>query len=76
MLPRLTRFQPRGNELVNWAVFITFNVGLLMRVVFEPLHFNGPTPALGLLLTVSGWLQVVAGALFVVNAWRRVRTMR
>ena len=76
MLPRLTRFQPRGNELVNWTVFITFNVGLLMRVVFEPLHFDGPMPALGLLLTVSGWLQVAAGALFVVNAWRRVRTMR
>jgi len=76
MLPRLTRFQPRGNELVNWTVFITFNVGLLMRIAFEPLHFDGPTPALGLLLAASGWLQVVAGALFVVNAWRRVRTMR
>ena len=76
MLPRLTRFEPRGNELVNWAVFITFNVGLLMRAVFEPLHFSEPTPTWGLLLTVSGWLQVVAGVLFVVNAWRRVRTMR
>jgi cbb3-type cytochrome oxidase subunit 1 len=76
MLPRLSKFEPRGNELINWLVFITFNVGLLMRVVFEPLHFNQPTPTLGLLLTLSGWLQVVAGVFFVVNAWRRVRTMQ
>jgi heme/copper-type cytochrome/quinol oxidase subunit 1 len=76
MLPRLTKYEPRGNELVNWLVFITFNLGLLMRIVFEPLHFDGPTPTLGLLLTISGWLQVTAGILFVINAWRRVRTMQ
>jgi len=76
MLPRLTRFEPRGNELVNWAVFVTFNAGLLMRVVFEPLHLNQPSPAFGLLLFTSGWLQVAAGVLFVANTWRRVRAMR
>ena len=76
MLPRLSKFEPRGNELVNWLVFITFNAGLLMRVAFEPLHLSKPTPTLGLLLAISGWLQAIAGVFFVVNAWRRVRTMQ
>lgn len=76
MLPRLTRAAPRGNELVNWSVFLTLNAGLLLRAVFEPLSLNRPTPTLGLLLAISGWLQVIAGALFVSNAWRRVRTMQ
>ena len=76
MLPRLTRFEPRGKQAVNWLVFITFNAGLLMRVLFEPMHLNRPTPTLGLLLTISAWLQALTAVLFVVNAWRRVRTMQ
>lgn len=76
MLPRLSKYEPRGNELVNWLVFITLNLGLLMRVVVEPMHLNKASTSLAILLTISGWLQVIAGLLFVANNWRRVRSMQ
>jgi hypothetical protein len=76
MLPRLTRTLPRGNQTINWSVLVTLNVGLLMRVVLEPLYLHQPRPALGLLLAISGWLQAIAGVLFVINAWQRVRAIK
>ncbi len=78
MLPSYTRQQPRHNETLNWAVYGTLNIGLLLRAVAEPLRaIQGGNAALwGWMLVVSAILQWLAALGFVVNAWPRVRGPR
>jgi len=75
MFPRFTREHPRGHEGLAWLTFLTLNAGLLLRGLAEPWltlgHRGWAGPALGL----SAVLQVVAGFLFVVNTWCRVRPL-
>ena len=37
MFPIITRAQPQGNERLGWFSYILLNVGLLLRVIGEPL---------------------------------------
>lgn len=73
MFPKYTRDMPRGNDRLSWAVFVTLNSGLALRVVFEPLAAFNPGGDFGLLLTVSAALQLAAGWMFVLNTWGRVK---
>lgn len=73
MFPIITRARPRGNEQLAWASYILLNVGLLLRVIGEPLVSTRPEAGLGWLLAVSALLQWLAAALFVVLAWPRVK---
>ncbi|MCG8351687.1 MAG: hypothetical protein MI924_28295 [Chloroflexales bacterium] len=71
MFPPLSRERPRGDERLGWFTYITLNVGLLLRVVFEPLHTW--TGSWGWTLAVSALLQVLAVGAFVVAIWPRVK---
>ncbi len=73
MFPIVTRARPRGNEQVGWAVYILLNVGLLLRVLSEPLNAMEPRSAWGWVLVVSAVFQWLASVLFVYNAWPRVK---
>jgi hypothetical protein len=73
MFPIITRAQPRGNERLAVAGYILLNVGLLLRVVGEPLVRAAPTGGTGWLLAVSAVLQWLAAVLFVILAWPRVK---
>ena len=73
MLPKYSMEKPRGNETLSWAVYILLNVGLLVRALSEPLNYRFPGTTWGWLLVFSAVLQWLAGLLFVVNAWRRVK---
>lgn len=73
MFPIITRAQPRGNEQLGWAGFICLNVGLLLRVIGEPLVAVRPDSGLGWLLVVSALLQWLGIVLFVFLAWPRVK---
>lgn len=73
MFPIITRARPRGNEQLAWASYILLNVGLLLRVIGEPLVSTRPEAGLGWLLAVSALLQWLAAVLFVVLAWPRVK---
>lgn len=72
MFPKYSREQPRGNETLAWAVYLLLNLGLVLRVVAEPLNaqYGG---AWGWLLVVSAILQWLAGMGFVANTWQRVK---
>ncbi len=76
MLPTLSKEHPRGYDTLNWAVYGLLNAGLLLRAVAEPLLAYGRTPVLGTLLVLSALAQWLAGVIFVVNAWGRVRGPR
>jgi hypothetical protein len=72
MFPKYSREQPRGRESLGWAVYILLNAGLLLRAAAEPLN-TGNGGLWGWALFASALLQWLAGLLFVVNAWPRVK---
>ncbi|MBN8620956.1 MAG: hypothetical protein J0L63_18735 [Anaerolineae bacterium] len=73
MFPKFTRELPRGNPLAGWATFGLLNIGLIVRVVAEPLVTIKPEWNLGWLLVVSALCQLAAVWLFVVNTWPRIK---
>ncbi len=73
MFPKLTRDQPGGREWLGRATYILLNVGLVMRVVSEPVMTLQSQPALGWALAASAVLQWLAGMGFVINTWGRVK---
>ncbi|HMN29619.1 MAG TPA: hypothetical protein PKE45_15830, partial [Caldilineaceae bacterium] len=73
MFPTYSREQPRGHEGVAWTVYWLLNVGLILRVVGEPLTAVQPESGWRWLLPISALAQWLAGAAFVLNTWPRVR---
>jgi hypothetical protein len=71
MFPKFSREKPRGSEALGWGTFILINAGLILRVIGE---ISGPSgPGWGWMLVFSAVLQLLAGLLFVVNTWPRVK---
>jgi heme/copper-type cytochrome/quinol oxidase subunit 1 len=73
MFPKFTKERPRGSEILGWATFILLNVGLILRIISEPRVTMRSKPDLGWVLAASAVLQTVAGWLFVINTWSRVK---
>ena len=73
MFPIITRERPRGNERLGWACFILLNVGLLLRVIGEPLVSTQPEAVFGWLLALSAFMQWLAAVIFVILAWPRIK---
>jgi heme/copper-type cytochrome/quinol oxidase subunit 1 len=73
MFPIITRARPRGDERLGWASYLLLNVGLLLRVLGEPLVAMQPQAWFGWLLALSALLQWLAALLFVVLAWPRIK---
>ncbi len=73
MFPKFSQEQPRGNERLAWATYILLNLGLLLRVVGEPLDSLYTGMGWGILLAVSAVLQWLGGLLILGNLWRRVK---
>jgi hypothetical protein len=76
MFPVLSREQPRGPAWMGWATYAGLNLGLLLRVLAEPLHTLAPSPWTGALLVISAALQVAAIWIFVLAIWPRVKAPR
>jgi cbb3-type cytochrome oxidase subunit 1 len=73
MFPRYSKEKPRGGEGLAVATFVLLNIGLVLRAVGEPIHSLRPAPAWGGVVALSAILQWVAGMLFVINTWARVK---
>lgn len=73
MFPKYSKESPRGNERLSWGVFILINVGLVLRIIAEPLVSTQPGSSIGWLLVVSALCQLLAGWGFVFNIWTRVK---
>ena len=73
MFPKFSTERPRGNEALAWGVFFFINIGLVLRVVSEPLNTVSPSTSWGWLLAISALLQWLAGLGFVINTWARVK---
>ncbi len=73
MFPIITRANPRGDAWVGWTTFALLNVGLLLRVVAEPINNARPYGIWGWLLAIAALLQWGAALFFVMLAWPRVK---
>ncbi len=73
MFPKQSVERPRGNETLGWWTYALLNVGLLLRVFAEPANSLHPGPLSGWTLVLSASIQFLAGLLFVVNSWGRVK---
>ena len=73
MFPKYSTEKARGSETLGWWTYILLNVGLLLRVVAEPVQSMNPNPVTGWMLVVSAVIQFFAGLTFVANSWKRVR---
>ncbi|HYL55594.1 MAG TPA: hypothetical protein VEU73_08475 [Gemmatimonadales bacterium] len=73
MFPKSLKDAPRGSDSLAIASYVCLNVGLLLRVLGEPVHTLHPTAGLGWTLVLSALLQWLGGMAFVVNTWARVK---
>jgi cbb3-type cytochrome oxidase subunit 1 len=73
MFPKYSREKPRGSESLGWSAFWLLNIGLVLRVIAEPAQALNPAPTWGWLLAVSAVLQWLAGMVFVINTWGRIK---
>ena len=73
MFPRFSKEKPRGSEGLAWATYGLINVGLILRVIGEPVGALQPQAGLGWLLALSAILQWLGGMVFVFNTWGRVK---
>lgn len=73
MFPKYSREQPHGSERLWLATYWLLNIGLVLRLLSEPLLTTYAHPTWGWLLALSAVLQWLAGVVFVVNTWGRVK---
>jgi hypothetical protein len=73
MFPRFSKERPRGSVRLAWATYSLINVGLILRVIGEPVNALQPQAGLGWLLALSAILQWLGGMAFVLNTWGRVK---
>lgn len=73
MFPKYSADRPRRSETLGWWTYGLLNVGLLLRVIAEPIESVQPNGLSGWTLVLSAAIQFVAGLLFVVNSWGRVK---
>lgn len=73
MFPKFAPDAPRGNNALAVATFVLLNLGLVMRVVFEPVHAWRPQFVPGWPLVVAAIAQLLAGVGFAASTWPRVK---
>ena len=73
MFPKYSKDNPHGHEGLWQATFWLFNIGLLLRIIGEPLHLLRPEALWAWLTALSAVSQGLAGLFFVANTWGRVK---
>jgi hypothetical protein len=73
MFPKYSAERPRRSESLGWWTYALLNIGLLLRVIGEPLNTTRPSVLSGWMLVISAILQFLAGLMFAVNSWGRVK---
>ncbi|MBL7958846.1 hypothetical protein JNL27_01265 [bacterium] len=73
MFPPLNKDQPRGIESLGWLSFFCINVGLICRIVSEPVVVLDPASEWRWILIASALLQWAGGMLYVIHIWQRVK---
>jgi len=73
MFPKYTMENPRRSDALGWFTYFSLNLGLLFRLIGEPLHATTKADWAGWLMAASATLLFAAGTAFVINTWGRVK---
>ena len=73
MFPKYSPEAPRGGNVIAIATFAFLNLGLVLRVVVEPIRAWRADALPGWLLVVAGVAQALGGIGFAINTWPRVK---
>ncbi len=75
MFPKYSLDRPRRSVELGWASYILLNLGLVLRLVSEPVDelIGKPGSIWAILLTLAAILQWLGGLAFVINSWGRVK---
>jgi hypothetical protein len=73
MFPKYSPSLPRGPEWLGWSTFVLLNLGLILRMDFEPFHARAASPFSSWMLVAAALLQWLSGVAFVANTWKRIR---
>lgn len=73
MFPKYTQAKPRRSDWAGWVSYATLNVGLVLRLVGEPLYATLHTRWAGWMMAVAALFMLIGGIAFVVNTWGRVK---
>ena len=73
MFPKFSNEKPRRSESLGWWTYVLLNLGLLLRVIAEPIQTIQPNLFWGWMLVVAALIQFLAGLAFVINSWGRVK---
>lgn len=74
MFPGRTREEGFRAQPRPWLAFLALNAGLVLRVVAEPITAGRPDAAAGVLLGLSGALQLTGAAAYLMEIWPRVQS--
>ncbi len=73
MFPKYSRERPRGYDGLMWAAYGLLNLGLVLRVIAEPMATLQTDPLWRWLLVASAVSQWLAALAFTGNMWPRVK---
>ena len=73
MFPKYSMEHPHGNEALNWSAYLLLNIGLVIRIVCEPISSQTNGAPWGWLLVFSALLQWLGGLAFIISLWKRVK---
>ena len=73
MFPKYSNEKPRGSEVLGWWTYMLLNLGLILRVIAEPIQSVQPNSLSGWTLVAAAVVQFLAGLAFVINSWGRVK---
>lgn len=73
MFPKYAPDKPHGPEWLGWSTFVSLNMGLILRMVFEPIHAQAAASISSWMLVSAACFQWLSGVAFVANTWKRVR---
>ena len=72
MFPKYALTFPRGPEWLGWSTFVLLNLGLVLRMVFEPIHAQAASSLSGGMLVMAALLLWLSGIAFLANTWKGV----
>jgi heme/copper-type cytochrome/quinol oxidase subunit 1 len=73
MFPIYSQEKPHRSEWLGWFTFWSLNLGLVLRILAEPMLTLQPAAYWGWPLAISAIIQWLAGMGFVINVWSRVK---
>ncbi|HKK44827.1 MAG TPA: hypothetical protein VJ964_04860 [Balneolaceae bacterium] len=72
MFPGRTREEGFQAQILGWLTYLLLNLGLILRIIAEPMLSYSPALLWNIVILVSAILQVAAAVTYVMEMWPRI----